>query len=384
MARLTKELEGNNTVAPPPGRPTTSSAVGSKQADEPTPTDANDGDISLDSAKGYDAENDDHLDQQVRASSKFWTSTPDESAFWGTSNILPTLPTGLYRCAYRDDIGHFLKKMMIATDELIEFPDTSCDEVIEEIQLFWDKEEEYRKRGFLHKRGILMYGEPGSGKTCVIQRLIRILNSKNGIAIYSDDPHSLTSCLQMVRRIEKDRPIIVVLEDFETLTDRQHRENEWLSVLDGEAQIDNVVFLATTNYIDKLDKRFTDRPSRFDHVQDVPMPKALTRALYFYIKEPNLTNEEIERWVELSKGFSFAHMKELIAATKCLGKDVELVAKRMKDMQQRKFKTEDDLRDNPKGGLGFGVPTTTDDDGTIDWDMLKKYIKLNEKHVRKE
>ena len=51
-----------------------------------------------------------------------------------------------------------------------------------------------------------------------------------------------------------------------------YAESEYLSLLDGENQIGNVVYVATTNYPEKLDKRFTDRPSRFDVVQKISMP----------------------------------------------------------------------------------------------------------------
>jgi len=187
----------------------------------------------------------------------------------------------------------------------------------------------------------------------------------------------LTGCLQMLRRLEPTRRVIVILEDFETLTDRQGRENEWLSVLDGESQIDDVVFLATTNYIETLDKRFTDRPSRFDIVVPVPMPGAQARAAYIINKEKSLTPEEVKAWTERSVGFSFAHLKEMIIAVKCLGNDLDETVERLRNMQRRKANSSE-LAFDPDGvngerqGPGFlsTEPTESKTNEEIDWDEI--------------
>ena len=165
-------------------------------------------------------------------------------------------------------VGVNLIKQIISTDNLIEIDDSESIQIISEIERFWDLKPEFEKRGLLHKRGILMSGDPGSGKTSTIQLLIKRIIDRGGIALYPSAAPSVTADgLQMIRRIEQDRPICLILEDFETLVMRGDNENQWLSILDGESQVDNIVFLATTNYISRLDKRFTDRPSRFDSIK---------------------------------------------------------------------------------------------------------------------
>lgn len=295
------------------------------------------------------------ISESIQRAQRHWSSTPDGSIFWGTSNIEDRLPAGLYKCGHRDDVGTCLQKLIIETDDLIVLPDMVCNEVIEQIQKFWSNEvrDAMRSRGFLHKRGILMYGEPGSGKTCTIQVLIQMLIKNDGIAIYAEDPHNLSNALQMIRRIEPHRPMIVVLEDFDTLTDRDRRENTWLSVLDGEAQIENVVFLATTNYIDQLDKRFVDRPSRFDVIVPVPMPTARARAAYLFKKEPTLSADELYEWTMASDGFSIAHLKELILSVKCYGKSLEDTVARLRSQKKREF-SQEALERQAKGSSGIG------------------------------
>ncbi|MGH6791962.1 MAG: hypothetical protein ACRECF_04400 [Methyloceanibacter sp.] len=89
-----------------------------------------------------------------------------------------------------------------------------------------------------------------------------------------------------------------------------------------------------TNYPERLDKRFVDRPSRFDTVAYIGMPTAASRAAYLKAKEPSLSAEELERWVGLSEDLSIAHLKEMIIAVCCLGQDIEDVAARLHEMHE--------------------------------------------------
>lgn len=316
---------------------------------------------------GNTPEDEDALKDAIKRVQRHWGTTPEGSLFWGTSNIEESIPPGLYKCVQREDVGPAFQQIKIETDALIQLPDMVCNEVIEQIQKFWsdDVKTKMEKRGFLHKRGILMFGEPGSGKTCTIQILIKMLMAKGGLAIYAEDPHILSNCLQLLRRIEPHRPIIVILEDFDTLTERDRRENNWLAVLDGEAQINNVVFLATTNYIEQLDKRLVDRPSRFDVIMPVPMPTAKARAAYIRHKEPSLSNDELFEWVQASAGYSIAHIKEMILSILCYGKTLEETTARLNTQRNRDFSNknlEDEARGS--GGIGFtkqGPKNTFDD-----------------------
>ena len=291
-----------------------------------------------------------------------WATDAESNMFWGTGNTVDTMPPGMYKCGYQDNIGPCLSKVIIETDDLISMPDMMCQEAINQITTFWSEEvrKKMETRGFLHKRGILMYGEPGSGKTCTIQMLVSMLIKDGGIAIHAEDPHVLASCLQLVRRIEPDRPMIVILEDFDTLTDRDRRENTWLAVLDGEAQVSNVVFLATTNYIENLDKRIVDRPSRFDMILPVPMPSAKARMAYIKYKEPEISNEELYKWVQASSGYSIAHLKEMILSIVCYGKTLEETCERLDASRKRNFSNADlEFEAKGSGGMGF-VKTESD------------------------
>jgi len=116
----------------------------------------------------------------------------------------------------------------------------------------------------------------------------------------------------------------------------RHGESGLLALLDGEPQIDNVVFVATTNYPENLDKRMKNRPSRFDYVRRIGMPSNAARQKFIEHKNPRLaTNpEELEQWVRETKGFSVAHLKELIVSVEIFGSNFDESLKRLKDMME--------------------------------------------------
>jgi SpoVK/Ycf46/Vps4 family AAA+-type ATPase len=179
--------------------------------------------------------------------------------------------------------------------------------------------------------------------------------------------------------IEKHRPIVVMIEDIDAIVDKKG-ESAMLALLDGELQIDNVVFVATTNYPERLDKRLVNRPSRFDEIIKIGMPSAAARAQYIINKVPRLAPEgfrnqpgfvertvnaakrlltgedanvekydtnarlitdeeitgELKIWVDGSDNMSIAHIREIIISVECLGNPVEQTIARIRKMNQTK------------------------------------------------
>lgn len=284
-------------------------------------------------------------------SMKRWSAA--NGIFRGAAETYDTLPSALYRTG-TDPYGNpILIQQSHDTDGLLELPDDASASILAEFDDFWERRESFTSRGFLHKRGFMLWGPPGSGKTSCVNLLIRrIIKDQGGIVLFLDVPNIAALCLRQVRLIEPERPIVAVMEDLDALIMR-HGEHEYLSLLDGEAQVDRIAFLATTNYPEKLDRRFCDRPSRFDTIKYIGMPSYDARKTYLSNKEPSLAGDELANWVELTDGFSLAHLKELIVSVKCLGQPLDVAIDRLESMRVSRPNSEDEPTRLKAGFIGL-------------------------------
>lgn len=252
------------------------------------------------------------------------------------------LAPGVYSCLCTDRYGPSLGRRPITTDGLVALPDPTSARLLAEFATFWTRGDRFRSHGFLHKRGFLLWGPPGSGKTSSVAQMLHQVIDAGGVVVLIDDPVLATMCLSLLRKIEPERPVVCVLEDIDAIVQR-HGEATLLALLDGEAQIDRVVFLATTNYPEMLDKRFVDRPSRFDTIEFIGMPSADAREAYFRAKDNILASDpaEMANWVRMSKGFSVAHLREMLVAVRCLDQRLPDVVARLELMHERRPTSED-------------------------------------------
>jgi len=285
---------------------------------------------------------------QIAASARCWAQSGD--AFFPVAEVVNELPPGAYRCRQSNQ-GPYLERMPIEIDSLLTLPDSAVETLLAEFKKFWTLRENFSKRGFTFKRGLLMWGPPGSGKTSAIwqmtQELVRL---HRGVVVFIEHPGLATACIGLLRRIEPDRPMITIMEDLDALVG-QHGDHGFLALLDGETQISNVVHVATTNYPEYLDRRFVDRPSRFDTIMRVGMPSADARRVYFKAKEPSLDEVTLERWVQRTEDYSIAHLREVIIAIKCFDQTEEDVFSRLDDMRQSKI--ESDGHGGQRNTVGF-------------------------------
>ena len=273
-----------------------------------------------------------------------------DGVYWCSPETADALLPCFYEPGSAPGIGPFLRRMAMKTDNLLRLPDPICDMLLNEFVKFWECSPEMTRRGLSVKRGLMLYGPPGSGKTSAVQLMAHhMIREMGGVVILVDHPHTTAAAIQLLRQLESNRPLILLYEDIDAMVDR-HGEAGLLALLDGELQVGNVVNVATTNYPERLDPRFTDRPGRFDRITLVGMPEAPARAAYFAAKAPDVPQPRRDQWVIASENWSIAHLRELIVAHLVLGEDDQEVIARLSGMREQLPKS-DDAR---VSAMGFG------------------------------
>ena len=270
---------------------------------------------------------------KLTANTTQWRLDPDAGVYYPNSKTNRKLPPGYYEINSDPNGRIFFKPIPARGDTLLQFPDSAAKTVADGITDFWSREKIFREYGLPFKRGILLYGPAGMGKTSTLQIIAREVISHGGIVL---DYHvNLFSYgYRALRAIQPDTPLVVFIEDIELYENKDtingaNTTSAFLNMLDGAENIDRVVFLATTNHPDRLSARIINRPSRFDVTIEVPYPGKEMRTIYLSSLGGDI---DTERYARDTEGMSFAHIKELFISTVILGNEYTETLARLKAM----------------------------------------------------
>jgi SpoVK/Ycf46/Vps4 family AAA+-type ATPase len=195
---------------------------------------------------------------------KFCWITNDEKSFSIIPRGVDSLIPGIYTTSYnmwKDEF--YFTKVSEKKEEVIDFKSSNSHKVIEDIEEFWKNEEVYRSFNLSYKRGILLYGPQGTGKSSVIQIICDKVIEAGGIVVKMDNPLETARGMRQIREVQSKTPLVILMEDIDGIMEK-HDEGMVLNILDGIEQTENIIYLSTTNYIEKLEDRVKNRPCRFD------------------------------------------------------------------------------------------------------------------------
>ncbi len=264
-------------------------------------------------------------------------ATSDDVSFYTVGRVRERLVPGAYLIG--DDRGKpFFTKFDIQTDNILQFDDNVSGQVAEEVAQFWDRAKVFREHNISHRRGIMMTGPAGSGKSCAIKLVCADVIRRGGVVLpFACGVDTMLAGMREFRELQPDTPIVCLMEDIESLLQNMPVSSV-LNMLDGvHSELQHIVYLATTNYPERLEERITKRPQRFDKIIEVSMPSLKTRIKYLtHIAEKSPVNVfDPARAAGDTTGMSFAFMKELFIRVVVFGADY---AEALRSLRERMTK----------------------------------------------
>lgn len=147
------------------------------------------------------------------------------------------------------------------------------------------------------KRGLLLYGPPGSGKTHTVRHLMGVTPAHTIVVLAGETLSYIGLAAGLARALQ---PAIVVLEDCDLIAaDRDLMGGlkpllfEVLDAMDGLDADADVTFLLTTNRVDEMERALTQRPGLVDLAVEIPLPDAegRRRLIELYAPRPDTFSE---------------------------------------------------------------------------------------------
>ena len=168
------------------------------------------------------------------------------------------------------------------------------------------------------KRGILLYGKPGTGKTHTVRYLLSQSPGITAILLSGGSLARISEAAAMARALQ---PAIVVLEDCDLIAeDRSFGHGpqpllfEVLDAMDGLDKDADVAFVLTTNRVDMLERALAQRPGRVDLALEIPLPAHAEREelLKLYARGIPFTADSIRSAAALTEGTTASFARELV------------------------------------------------------------------------
>ncbi len=179
--------------------------------------------------------------------------------------------------------------------------------------------EKLRAAGRHIKRGMLLYGSPGTGKTLTAMYLANQMPERTVILLTGRSIGLLEQSCKMARLLQ---PATVILEDVDLIAEERTRQEagcnallfELLNQMDGLADDADILFLLTTNRPDILEPALAARPGRIDQAIEIPLPDHICRKRLFDLYGQGLTLrlEHLPQLIDQTEGVSAAFIRELM------------------------------------------------------------------------
>jgi ATPase family associated with various cellular activities (AAA) len=180
----------------------------------------------------------------------------------------------------RQELLSFLERPLVGREQVILPPDLL--ERIERQVVGVGRHVSWLRASGQHlKRGVLLHGPPGTGKTHTVRYLLGQLPGVTVVVLTGAALNHIAAACSVARALQ---PSMVVVEDVDLIAEQRDSRSgqhpllfQLLNEMDGLGEDADVTFLLTTNRADLLEPALAQRPGRVDHAAGLPLPDADAR-----------------------------------------------------------------------------------------------------------
>ncbi|TDD65313.1 ATP-binding protein [Actinomadura rubrisoli] len=211
----------------------------------------------------------------------------------------------------------FLPRPHLAASDVV-LPDGRLEAIEAHVVGIAEHAEQLLAAGQHLKRGLLLHGPPGTGKTHTVRYLMGRLLGYTIIQLTGPAMKFLDDAVALARSLQ---PAVVIVEDVDLVAeDRDLVESSagpllftLLDAMDGVAGDADVVFVLTTNRVESLERALSERPGRIDLAVEIPRPDAEGRIdlLRLYARELRLA-ADLDAVAARTEGVTASFIKELV------------------------------------------------------------------------
>ena len=181
---------------------------------------------------------------------------------------------------------------------------------------WFKRSKELKAKGVSIPKGVILFGEPGNGKSLLIKEIIRCVDAPVFI-LKGDETNIVAGITQTFAKARETGHAVVVIDELDLLINRERRVIRALQEnLDGVESSDDILVLAATNYIREIPDPLL-RNGRLEKLIKIPYPSGeeALELLKIHLKEfgVNIPEDFDEEEVALSlNGISCAGVKAVV------------------------------------------------------------------------
>ncbi|HZZ44607.1 MAG TPA: ATP-binding protein [Tepidisphaeraceae bacterium] len=172
----------------------------------------------------------------------------------------------------------------------------------------------YRSLAVPYRRGLLLHGPPGNGKTSLIRWIGSSLPNIPALVLRPHAAFDSDDLSETISQWTQLAPSLLVIEDLDWLLARVNIST-FLNLIDGidSSATGGLLLIATTNHPEQLDPAINNRPGRFDVVIEIPSPEPSLRHQFFHSRLPSDTCPKLlTQLTTLTADLSFSHLQEIL------------------------------------------------------------------------